>query len=246
MIGLKITSTAEQIEMQNDTSQFVVNIIPLQNIQTTTSGLDPTTELSNSVANIQQMVNFDQKRVYADFLSAYTTGNTIQVLSPMNMSNGDFSVGGITTGSSSTSLSNGTTSINTFTSGTTAISMVTSGTTALSFSNTGEAVFTGNVYAQQFITLSDSTAKTNIRTFDRPVLEGIRRLNPQTFEYVSSPGFRPSPEVKEEVGLLAQEVEAVFPECVKDGPGGRKYINYQSLTVILLKAVQELAGKSIT
>ena len=231
--------------MQNDTSQFVVNIIPLQNIQSNTSGLDATTQLSNSVANIQQMVNFDQKRIYTDFLSAYTTGNTIQVLSPMNMSNGDFTIGGTsvtgTGGSTANAISASNTSITLFSTGTTAISMVTNGTTALSFSNTGQATFTGNVYAQNFITLSDASVKTNLRSFDRPVLEGISRLEPKLFEYVDSPGFRP--EEKEEVGLIAQELGAVFPECVKGGPGGKKYINYQALTIVLLKAVQELSLK---
>jgi hypothetical protein len=230
--------------MQNDTTQFVVNIIPLQNIQTNTSGLDDTAQLSNSVADLQQMVNFEQKRIYTDFLSAYTTGNTIQVLSPMNMSNGDFTVGGnsvTTSGSGGTSLSNGTTSVNTFASGATSISMVTSGTTALTFSNTGEAVFTGNVYAQQFITLSDSSVKTNIKSFNKEVLSSVSRLEPKVFQYCSSPGFGPEP--CQEVGLIAQELEAVFPECVKEGPGGKKYINYQSLTIVLLKAVQELSKK---
>ena len=231
--------------MQNDTSQYVVNIIPLQNIQSNTSGLDTTTILSNSVANIQEMVNFEQKRIYTDFLSAYTAGNTIQVLSPMNMSNGDLTVGGssVTTSGSAagTSLSNGTTSVNTFGSGGVAISMVTSGNTALSFSNTGEAVFTGNVYAQQFITLSDLSVKTNIKSFDFDVLSRVCRLEPKVFQYTSSPGFGPEP--CEEVGLIAQELEALFPECVKGGPGNKKYINYQALTVVLLKAVQELAQK---
>ncbi len=72
--------------MQNDTSQFVVNIIPLQNVQSNTSGEDATFTLSNNVANIQQMVNFEQKRIYADVFSSYTADGTIQVLSPMNMS----------------------------------------------------------------------------------------------------------------------------------------------------------------
>jgi hypothetical protein len=234
--------------MQNDTSQFVVNIIPLQNIQTNTSGLDDTAQLSNSVANIQQMVNFEQKRIYTDFLSAYTTGNTIQVLSPMNMSNGDFTVGGTsvtggTSGSTGNSISASNTSITLYSTGTTAISMVTSGNTALSFSNTGQAVFTGNVYAQQFITLSDASAKTNIRTFNKSVLSGISLLEPKVFQYCSSPGFRPDPQDGEEVGLIAQELESIFPECVKEGPGGKKYINYQSLTIVLLKAIQELALK---
>lgn len=234
----------ETRRMQNDTSQFVVNIIPLQNIQTNTSGIDATQSLSNSVANIQEMVNFDQKRVYTNFLSAYTAGNTIQVLSPMNMSNGDLTIGGTSvsgsTGSGSIStISAGSNSVNTSGS----VSIITNGNTALSFSNNGYATFTGNVYAQQFITLSDSSSKTNIRSFDRPVLEGISRLEPKVFQYQSSPGFRTDEPF--EVGLLAQEVESIFPECVKEGPGNKKYINYQNLTIILLKAVKDLQIKLI-
>ncbi len=137
-----------------------------------------------------------------------------------------------TSGSGGTSLSNGTTSINTFNTGTTAISMVTAGTPALSFSNTGQAVFTGNVYAQQFITLSDVSVKSNIKSFEKSVLEGVSRLEPKVFTYGSDPC--------EQLGLLAQELEAVFPDCVKEGPSKKKYIDYQALTVVLLKAVQEL------
>ncbi len=116
--------------MQNDVSQFVVNIIPLQNIQTNASGLDPTTILSNDVANLQQMVNFEQKRIYTDFLGAYTAGNSIQVLSPLNLSNV-----GITSNGSATSLGGGG-SISTLTNVSTSITLydtVNVVSTAISF-----------------------------------------------------------------------------------------------------------------
>lgn len=81
--------------MQSSDSPFVVNIVPLANVQTNTSGEDPTTVLSNQIAQIQQMVNYDQRRIYTDFLGALTADATIQVLSPMNMSNVPFTQDGI-------------------------------------------------------------------------------------------------------------------------------------------------------
>lgn len=86
--------------MQSSDSPFVVNIIPLANVQTNSSGEDATTLLSNQIAQIQQMVNYDQRRIYTDFLGALTADATIQVLSPMNMSNVPFTQDGIPVGGS--------------------------------------------------------------------------------------------------------------------------------------------------
>ena len=197
--------------MQNDTSQYVVNIIPLQNIQQNTSGLDATTELSNSVANIQQMVNFDQKRIYTDFLSAYTAGNTIQVLSPMNMSNTILTTDGIinTNISSNDSL---------------AVSTLTV---------TGSGTFGGTVSATGFITLSDVLMKKNVIPVTGPVLEGICTLQPYLYEYKSQEG-------QLEIGLLAQEIESVFPEAVLQNEKGTRYVKYDAIVALLVGAVKEL------
>ncbi len=194
--------------MQNDTSQFVVNIIPLQNIQSNTSGEDATFTLSNNVANIQQMVNFEQKRIYTDFLSAYTADGTIQVLSPMNMS--DVPLTGQIQGSN--------------------------------LIITGSGTFTGTVSASGFITLSDVMAKRNIVPIQGNVLEGFQRIQPYYYEY--KPEFTTiSQEGKAEIGLLAQEVEEVFPEAIEIRDDGRKCIKYNALIALLIKAVKELANK---
>jgi hypothetical protein len=81
--------------MQSSDSPFVVNIVPLANVQTNTSGEDAVTVLSNQLAQVQQMVNYDQRRIYTDFLGSLTQDATIQVLSPMNMSNVPFTTNGI-------------------------------------------------------------------------------------------------------------------------------------------------------
>lgn len=194
--------------MQNDTSQFVVNIIPLQNIQSNTSGEDATFTLSNNVANIQQMVNFEQKRIYADFFSSYTPDGTIQVLSPMNMS--DVPLTGNITGSNLTIVGSGT--------------------------------FTGTVSASGFITLSDVMAKRNIIPIQGSVLEGFQRIHPYMYEYKSE-YVLPEQEGEPEIGLLAQEIEAVFPEAVSIRPDGKKYVKYNAIVALLVGAVKELSKR---
>jgi hypothetical protein len=42
------------------------------------------------------------------------------------------------------------------------------------------------------------------------------------------------------VGVIAQEVEAVFPELVHTGPDGFKRVNYVGLIAPLIEAVKEL------
>ncbi len=225
--------------MQNDVSQFVVNIIPLQNIQTNVSGLDNVASLSNTVANIQQMVNYDTKSINTDFLSAFTPAGTIQVTSPINMSNG-ISIDSIpitgsgagTSAGSSSSLSNASTSITLYSTGTTSISFVTAGITALTLSNTGAASFTGNVYAQQFITVSDARVKRGITTMDS-VLKGITELGTYKYEINGN----------KDIGVLAQEVEEIFPECVETDREGNKYVKYNGLVAVLIGAVKELSKK---
>jgi hypothetical protein len=187
--------------MQNDTSQFVVNIIPLQNIQLNASGEDATFILSNSVANIQQMVNFEQKRIYTDFFSSYTPDGTIQVLSPMNMS--DVPLTGNITGSN--------------------LNIIGSGT------------FTGTVSASGFVTLSDVLAKRNIIPIQGSILEGFQQIQPYYYQYKSK-----EQEDEPEIGLLAQEVEAVFPEAVSTKPDGTKYIKMNAVIALLVGAVKEL------
>lgn len=47
-----------------------------------------------------------------------------------------------------------------------------------------------------------------------------------------------------QVGVVAQEVEKVFPDLVKTGPDGYKAVAYDRLSVVLLGAVQELKAEN--
>jgi hypothetical protein len=177
---------------QSATSPFIVNILPLANVLSNTSGTNQVSQLATAVAGLQSMVNFEQKRVNADILSAYTTGGSINVVSPINLSN--LTVGTLTA---------------------------------------------GTVFASNYVTLSDRTAKKNIREISTgSVLEGLSGLRTYKFQLIDSGD--PQSEGQLEIGLLAQEVEAVFPECVMKGPDGRQYVKYDSVVALLLGAVRTL------
>ena len=46
-----------------------------------------------------------------------------------------------------------------------------------------------------------------------------------------------------EVGVIAQEVEKVLPELVKEGPDGMKSVAYQNLVAVLIEAVKDLKAE---
>ena len=215
-----LKETYENRRMQNDTSHFVANIIPLQNINTNVGGTNPTTILSNSVVAIQQMVNTDTRTVKTNFLQSYTTGGQIGVLSPLNLCNVGIS-------------SNG----NSF-SGVTS-NLVVSTLTANSITVATSGTFGGICYAQQFVTLSDVLAKKDVQEFTGSVLNGINEISPYWFSYSGK-----GQEQRQTLGLLAQEVEMVWPALVTPGYGSEsatKYVNYDGIVAVLVKAVQELS-----
>ena len=46
--------------------------------------------------------------------------------------------------------------------------------------------------------------------------------------------------------MIAQEVEKVLPELVKEGPDGMKSVAYQNLVAVLIEAVKDLKQRLIT
>ena len=130
-------------------SQFLVNLQSLQNVVTSADGLDPITILSNTVANIQEMVNYDQKRIFINTISKFNT-TPIQVTDDINLSNANLYIGGtqITntsgSGGGSSQISTGGNSIyitSTLNTSTTAIGMQIGGRTIFSLDGYGRALY---------------------------------------------------------------------------------------------------------
>ena len=68
--------------------------------------------------------------------------------------------------------------------------------------------------------------------------EKIQKLRGVTWEWREEA----PPEAKEQpgMGVIAQEVEKVFPELVETTPEGLKRVNYEGLIAPLIEAVKEL------
>jgi hypothetical protein len=215
--------------MQNDVSQFVVNIIPLQNIQTNISGVDPITSLSNSVANLQQMVNYDTKTILVDTLQSYTANSAINVLSPLNLCNIGILSNGVEYGGGSSgvvSTSGGSIQISTG-----QIEFQVGSTISLSLTET-TATFSGTVYGQTFVTLSDERSKSGIEEIKGGILGRLDKLHLYEYRYTG--------EERKTTGFLAQEVKEIFPDAVVTGVKGNMYVNYDVLVGYLVGAIQEL------
>jgi hypothetical protein len=101
----------------------------------------------------------------------------------------------------------------------------------------------GDIHASGTITSgSDARFKKNVRPLTA-ILEKLDRIHGVTFEGTDLQktlgGGR-----SREIGVIAQELETVFPELVvKRGPEDYRAIDYGRLTVILLEAVKELKGQ---
>ena len=202
--------------MQNDTSKFVVNIIPLQNVNTSISGTNAVNVLSNNIVAIQQMVNTSNNTIRTNTIQSFTSNTSVNFISPINLCNI-----GITSNGSPYATYGGTI---------TTSSLTTSSIVGVS------GAFSGIVYAQQFVTLSDILAKTAVREWRSPVLSDLVKIHPYIYNYWDA--------ATQDIGLMAQEVEEVWPQLIKDGV--KKYINYDGVVALLVKAVQELGSRVST
>jgi len=83
----------------------------------------------------------------------------------------------------------------------------------------------GTVYANNFVTSSDRRLKTDIKK-----LEGLTYISTYSYKFNG----------EDDVGVLADEVEAVAPSCVYTRPDGFKAVSYQKLIPVLLSYIHDL------
>lgn len=89
----------------------------------------------------------------------------------------------------------------------------------------------GTVQATAFLYSSDERLKDNIWAIDNP-LEKILKLNGVSFNWKNSGD--------KGIGLVAQDMENVFPELVKtDSVSGMKSVEYGNLVAPLIEAIKE-------
>jgi Chaperone of endosialidase len=72
------------------------------------------------------------------------------------------------------------------------------------------------------------------------VLSRVRRLRGVSYGWREGEEHRGRTGRERELGVIAQEVEAVFPELVSTGKDGYKRVDYVGLIPVLIEAVKEL------
>ena len=86
---------------------------------------------------------------------------------------------------------------------------------------------------------SDDRLKTNVQTLDN-ALDNITKLRGVSFEWNEEAKSVGATSGEKQIGVLASEVEQVFPELVSNPETGYKSVDYTKLTAVLIEAVKEL------
>jgi hypothetical protein len=94
-------------------------------------------------------------------------------------------------------------------------------------------------YNAGLTSVSDKRYKTNIKSLNN-TLENISKIRGVTYDWKRNEYPERNFSDKKQIGVIAQEVEEVFPELVSTNEAGYKSVDYVKLTPILLEAVKEL------
>lgn len=105
-----------------------------------------------------------------------------------------------------------------------------SATRRMTITNTGEVQFTGTVRAVSFAQTSSERFKTNIQKIHNPI-EEMKKINGVRFNWKK--------DGSSSIGLIAEEVAAVFPEVVEIEENKPTAVNYAALVAVLLEAIKE-------
>jgi gamma-glutamylcysteine synthetase len=95
----------------------------------------------------------------------------------------------------------------------------------------------GNILASGTITPSDIRYKKNIQPIQSPI-EKLAQLNGVTYKYRKEEFPQMGFTDKEQIGLIAQEVEKVFPQLVVTDNKGYKAVDYVKLVPVLLEGIK--------
>lgn len=108
------------------------------------------------------------------------------------------------------------------------------------FYNTKKSVF-NSIQVKNVYNYSDARAKTNVQSLSNG-LNSVLKLRPVSYNFSDKSDkttFRTGGSGKE-IGLLAQEVEAVLPNVVITDPDGNKLINYTAIIPVMIDAIKAL------
>jgi len=102
----------------------------------------------------------------------------------------------------------------------------------------------GEIRCTSLTQTSDERLKTNINDL-KNVLGKIERLRAVTFEWNKIAQDNGANSDKKQIGVIAQDLEVLFPELVDNvGGNGYKSVNYSGLAAVLIEAVKELKSEN--
>jgi len=120
---------------------------------------------------------------------------------------------------------------------------------SVSINGFGDISATGDISANTLtssdgmVQTSDQRFKKNVKSIDN-ALAKTQQLNGYTYNWNKlAKKQKGITNEEEQVGVLAQELEEVFPQLVKTDEYGYKAVNYAALTAVLIEAVKELSAE---
>jgi len=97
----------------------------------------------------------------------------------------------------------------------------------------------GTLTASGDVVAYGSPSDARLKTIKEKVpnaLDKILKLNGYRFDWNKVDSLT---NIKEDVGVIAQEVEAVIPELARTNDDGQMSVRYQGLTAVLIEAIKE-------
>ena len=95
---------------------------------------------------------------------------------------------------------------------------------------TGDIVAGGDITAEGDITAfstSDRNLKTNIESIENPINK-LKKIGGYMFDWIEDKNIHSKK--GRDIGVIAQEVEKIIPECVNQRPNGYKGVNYEKIS----------------
>lgn len=121
-------------------SNYIVNIVELQNTVTSATGLNAVDQLTFDLNNIQKMVSYAEKRIFTNIISKYDT-TPIQVTDDINLSNVNLYQNGAVFSGTGTSGSGGTVNVSSGGTSIVLLSTTSAFSTAIAFNVGSRQVF---------------------------------------------------------------------------------------------------------
>lgn len=102
----------------------------------------------------------------------------------------------------------------------------------------GSGNFAGTVAANGVALTSDARFKTNVRDLLDP-LGSVMKLHGVSFDWKRNDFAERNFSYQPQIGLIAQEVERVYPQLVVKDARGYRAVEYQNLVPVLIEAIKE-------